>query len=216
MSARDYVHNVSPDHGKTEKDHFYPTPPEATKSLLALEPFDQWIWEPACGDGAISKVLIDAGHNVVSSDLVDRGYGTPNVDFLMESDPLAPQIITNPPFKLADQFVRHALSFPSIDKVALLLRLAWLEGVTRKPLFESDPPLARVWVSSRRLTMKRGGTDGGDGGGGMVAFAWFVWDRRVNRRPTTIQFFDWMDHAPECAKGRAEAPASAEPMPLFS
>lgn len=54
---------------------FYPTPPEAVRALLSVETFEGSIWEPACGDGAISKVLLDAGHEVVSSDLIDRGYG---------------------------------------------------------------------------------------------------------------------------------------------
>ena len=54
---------------------FYPTPPEAVRALLSVETFEGSIWEPACGDGAISKVLLEAGHEVVSTDLIDRGYG---------------------------------------------------------------------------------------------------------------------------------------------
>lgn len=55
---------------------FYPTPPEAVRALLSVETFTGSIWEPACGDGAISKVLIEAGFEVVSTDLIDRGFGT--------------------------------------------------------------------------------------------------------------------------------------------
>jgi hypothetical protein len=208
--AQRYVRNVSPDRPNTEKDHFYPTPPQATQSLLALEELPQWIWEPACGDGAISKVLLERGHSVVSADLVDRGYGEVGHDFLMERTLRAPAIVTNPPFKLAEQFVEHAIELGA-EKVCMLLRLAWLEGVTRKALFRRTN-LSRVWVSSRRLSFARGGTDTGAGGSGMVAFAWFVWEKGPPFA-TSLFFFDWMDHAPECAKVKVRA--AAEPMPMF-
>ena len=54
------------------KDDYYPTPPEATESLLQVEKFEGKILEPACGEGHISKVLMSHGHQVVSNDLVDR------------------------------------------------------------------------------------------------------------------------------------------------
>ena len=55
---------------------FYATPPEATRALLSVEDFDGLVWEPACGHGAISRVLVNAGYSVVSTDLIDRGYGS--------------------------------------------------------------------------------------------------------------------------------------------
>lgn len=182
-----YARNVAPSADR-EKDDFYPTPPEATWALLKRETFGPRIWEPACGDGAISDVLEAAGHDVVSTDLMDRGYGEARVDFLMEHRLLAPEIITNPPFKLAEQFARHALDLGA-TKLAMLLRLAWLEGTERQRLFESTP-LARVHVASRRLSMARGGTDVGKGGGSMIAFAWFVWDRSHEGSPV-LSWFDW-------------------------
>lgn len=94
-----YVRGISPDAANREKDDFYPTPDAATMALLSREQFDPDVWEPACGDGAISRIFEAAGHRVVSTDLVDRGYGEPRVDFLMESRLLAPHIVTNPPFK---------------------------------------------------------------------------------------------------------------------
>lgn len=174
-----------------EKDDFYPTPPEATRALLDREGFMGEIWEPACGDGAISRVLEDAGYTVVSTDLVDRGYGENRVDFLMERNLLAPNIVTNPPFKNAEAFVRKSLDLGAV-KVAMLFRLAWLEGSGRKKLFESTP-LARVYVASRRLRMSRGGLDE-NGGGGMIAFAWFVWDVTY-KGPPTLGWFDWQELA---------------------
>jgi hypothetical protein len=173
-----------------EKDDFYPTPVAATRALLARETFGPRIWEPACGDGAISKVFAEAGHDVVSTDLFDRGFGESRVDFLMEHKLLAPEIVTNPPFKLAEQFLRHSLQLGA-TKVAMLLRLAWLEGTERKAMFESTP-IARVLVASRRISMARGGTDDGKGGGSMIAFAWFVWDASHTGAPE-LGWFDWKD-----------------------
>ena len=79
---------------------------------MSVERFDGSIWEPACGDGAISKVLAEAGYQVVSTDLIDRGYGAGGQDFLKSDKPLAKNIITNPPYGthgLGDAFVRKAL-----------------------------------------------------------------------------------------------------------
>ena len=186
-----YARGVIPSEDR-EKDDFYPTPSEATCSLLKAEAFGPDVWEPACGDGAISRLFEAAGHRVVSTDLVDRGYGEPRVDFLMERRLLAPQIVTNPPFKMAEQFVRHSLDLGA-EKVAMLLRLAWLEGAERKKLFDSTP-LARVHVASRRINMARAGTDYGGGGGSMIAFAWFVWER-AHSGPPTLGWFDWKEAA---------------------
>lgn len=174
------VTGVAVDRVNREKDDFYPTPPEGTRALLAVEKFDGPIWEPACGDGAISKELIAAGYSVESTDLVDRGYGQHGVDFLMEWRPRAPNIVTNPPFKMVAPFIRNSLALTT-GKVAMLLRLACLEGTERREIFDTSP-LARVWVFSRRLTMRRGGFEGGETGG-MLAFAWFVWDHAYKGKP---------------------------------
>lgn len=181
LTASHRVAGVAVDKANREKDDFYPTPPEGTLALLAVESFDGPIWEPACGDGAISKVLQSAGYDVVSTDLVNRGFGEHGVDFLMEWRPRAPNIVTNPPFKMVAPFMRQSLQL-STGKVAMLLRLACLEGRERREIFDSTP-LARVWVFSRRLSMKRGGYDG-ETSGGMLAFAWFVWEHGYTGKPT--------------------------------
>ena len=99
----------------------------------------------------MSRVLEEAGYEVVSRDLVDRGYGEV-ADFL-SIDNLAWEgnIVTNPPYKYAQQFVEKALSIiPEGKKVAMFLKLTFLEGKARRALFRSTPPI-RVWVSSSRL-----------------------------------------------------------------
>ncbi len=167
-----------------QKDDFYPTPARATEALLRAEKFEGPIWEPACGDGAISKLLEAAGYGVISSDLVDRGYGETGTDFLMEWKGRAPNIVTNPPFKLAVPFVRKALQLTT-GKVAMLLKIAFLEGIERSTLFAASP-LARVHVFSQRLAFVPGGSSEARklDGGGMMAFAWFVWEHGYTGKPT--------------------------------
>lgn len=158
--------------GRNEDD-FYPTPPSATEALLCVEHFDGEIWECACGDGAMSRVLQAHGYEVRSSDLVDRGYGESPVDFLCVTPRKSvANVVTNPPYSLAEEFVRTALAISS-NKVAMLLKLTFLEGEKRRRMFESTP-LARVHVFSRRLTLMRNGAP--PRSGGMIAFAWFVWE----------------------------------------
>ena len=175
-----WAKGISPDRRNREKDDFYPTPSSAVEALLSVEQFHGQIWEPACGDGAISKVLEAAGHDVISSDLVDRGFGFPKRDFLMEWEAHVDNIVTNPPFKLAEQFAEHSLRH-SRRKVAFLCRLAWLEGKERGKMFASTP-LAKVWVFSSRVQMTRAGKPMLEGGG-MIAFAWFVWDHEHKGPP---------------------------------
>ncbi len=112
------------------KDDLYETPPEAVRALLRVESLPHAIWEPACGPGSVVGVLRAAGHQVYASDLVN--YGCPDaesgVDFLMETkrpDNVG-AMVTNPPYKIAGEFVAHALDL-GVPKVVLLLRLQFLE-----------------------------------------------------------------------------------------
>lgn len=158
--------------GRPEND-FYPTPPEATLALLSREHFTGSIWEPACGDGAICRVLEQQGYrDIIASDLIDRGYGEAPHDFL-RSTRRADNIVTNPPFTLAQQFVEHSLAATN-GKVAMLCKLVFLEGQKRKAFFENTP-LARVHVFSKRVNFYREG-ERGKLGTSMMAFAWFVWE----------------------------------------
>lgn len=169
-------------------EDYYPTHPGATRALLSVEKFDGAIWEPACGEGDMSKVLIAAGYEVISTDLIDRGYGDGARDFLMEWNPLAPNIVTNPPFKEAKMFIDRALQLTT-GKVAMFLRLAFLEGLDRGLWFPTTP-LARVWVMSRRVPMQRGRLQEEGDGHGVIAFAWFVFEHG-HVGPPTLGFLDW-------------------------
>jgi hypothetical protein len=134
------------------KNDLYESPPEAVSALLRVENLPDVIWEPACGPGAIVRVLRAAGRHVYATDLVD--YSSPDQDesgwdFLSERQlPIGVQaIVTNPPFKNAGEFVARALDL--CPRVVMLLRLAFLESQKRTPILDSGA-LARVHVFSIR------------------------------------------------------------------
>lgn len=182
MNAQHPKRRTRPDGGErrvssVRSDDFFRTPAPATSELLEREVFPGVVWECACGDGAISRVLTVAGYRVAESDLVDRGCGEPRRDFLMERALPAgvKSIVTNPPFKLFTDFALHALSL-NVRKLALFGRIAGLEGVDRyERLYRVAPP-SRVWVFSRRQTLWAGGVEQ-TGSRGTTAFAWLVWER---------------------------------------
>jgi hypothetical protein len=152
---------------------FFPTPPWATFALIDNEKFAGDIWECACGDGTMSKVLEKAVHHVPSSDLYERGYGEAGHDFL-STERLADNIVTNPPFNCAEGFVTNGVK-NARQKFALLLRLALLEGAHRANTIFARVPPSRVWVFSERITFYPKGVE--VKGTGTTAYAWFVWDK---------------------------------------
>lgn len=163
---------------------FFPTPKWATFALIDNEKFKGSVWECACGDGAMSEVIADAGHAIDSSDLYDRGYGEIGHDFLT-TNRRADNIITNPPYNSAEGFVATALK-QAQAKFALLLRLAFLEGANRtRTIFSAHPP-SRVWVFSERITFYPKGAV--QAGSGTTAYAWFVWDKE-HSGPTELAWF---------------------------
>lgn len=153
------------------KDDFYPTPTGSTLALLERETFVGDIWEPACGDGAISKLLKQKGYNVYSTDLVDRGYGDAHFDFL-NSRQMHNNIVTNPPFNIGTKFALHSLHCAK-NKVALFQKLTFLEGKERRNKLFALKMLRKVYIFSERQSF-------GDHKGGMLAFAWFVFDKSYN------------------------------------
>jgi hypothetical protein len=165
----------------------YETPPVAVERLLKVERLPEFIWEPACGPGAIARVLRAAGHRVIATDLVD--YKSPDQDqarwdFLAERE--VPEgveaVITNPPFKIAGDFAAHALEL--CPRVMLLLRLAFLESKGRTEILENGR-LARVHVFRKRLPMMHRAGWQGPRTTSTMAFAWFVW-QRDHKGPTTL------------------------------
>ena len=158
---------------KRMDNDFYSTPEIAVLELLKREKFEGSILECACGTGAISKILErEINNEIISKDLIDRGYGEVNKDFLTESGTYS-NVITNPPFNIAKEFVEKALSI-STNKVAFLMRIQFLEGKKRKELFDKNPP-SRVYVFSYRLPYLRGDEEQPETSA--MCLCWFVWDK---------------------------------------
>lgn len=184
-------------HTLAERGHdLYETPDVAVHALLRVEQLPEVIWEPSCGRGAIVRVLRGAGRKVYATDLVD--YGTPDqdqagVNFLHAHEPgfCVGAIVTNPPFRIADHFVAHALTL--CPRVVMLLRLAFLESERRRAILECDW-FARIHVFRKRLPMMHRDGWAGRKANSSMAFAWFVWDRAHVGAPT-VHRISWEETA---------------------
>jgi len=174
---------------------FYPTPPEATRALLCVETFDGPIWEPACGEGHISKVLETQGHSVVSTDLATCwGYGDTGRDFLAEKKSLARHIVTNPPYGrgLADAFAKHALRLTGETggTVAMLMNITGLCHPLRHDFYVSAPP-AVIYALDDCTCWPYGDPKRATTAIGKQRYCWIVW--KPHDGPTT---FRWLSTRP--------------------
>lgn len=160
-----------------EENDYYATNPKAIDYLLQHETFNRNIWECACGEGNLSEPLKEYGYNVFSTDLIDRGYPDDIVDFLSTDIKFAGDIITNPPFKFATEFVVKALdSIPYGNKVAMFLKINYLSGKKRYQEIYSRFPPYRVYVFTGRLACSKNNTPEGFKGGAMD-YVWMIWEK---------------------------------------
>lgn len=170
----------------TRQQHdFYATDPKAAQDFLSAfidrdnQSLQSKIWEPACGDGALSEVLKAKGYEVLSSDLIDRGYPGAYQQDLLSSDSSIWEgdVVTNPPYKLAQKFIEKCLSKVSDgSKVIMLVRLQFLEGKARKEWFSKTPPKF-VYVHSSRIGIYKNNDRENYKNANPLAFAWFVWTK---------------------------------------
>ena len=175
-----------------QNEDFYATHPSAATHLMELEQFSPDIWECACGMGHLSNVFRNFGYNVKSTDLIYRGFGEGSVDFLSDENTYWDgDVITNPPYKYAQAFVEKALSIiPNGKKVAMFLKIQFLEGKSRKKLSIQYPPKVIYVSSSRLLCAKNAEFDKMiEGGGSAVAYAWYIWEKGYNG-DTIIKWFN--------------------------
>lgn len=174
-----------------ENNDYYATDPIALELLLEKEQFDEDVWECACGEGHLSKVLEEHGHRVYSTDLIDRGYGSGGIDFLQTDTKFDGDIITNPPYKYAKEFVEHAIeSVTDGHRVAMFLKLQFLEGKARRELFEKYPP-KYVYVASGRINCCKNGdfSKSQRDNNSALAYAWFIWEKPFNGE-TVVRWFN--------------------------
>jgi len=206
----------------TDSLDFFPTPPWATRALC--EHLDRWgrvadssVWEPACGEGDMVRPLGEYFHSAFGSDVHDYGSGDQAevCDFLFPGpSPMArcfahgrpDWIITNPPFRLAEEFALRAFEIAG-EGVALLVRTAFLEGGGRfERLFKPHRP---DWILQfcERVPMFKGRLD--PSGSSATSYCWVVWSGGIKRNipaepwdPTHFPAFVWI---PPC-RSRLERP----------
>jgi hypothetical protein len=208
MSTGNRVHPVS-----ERGNDLYETPAVAVQALLQAERIPNVVWEPCCGPGAIVRELRATERTVIATDLVDYGCpdSTSRRDFLMEREAPASCIVTNPPFKLAEEFVAHALDL--VPEVYMLLRVAFLEGL-RWQERGFDRHLARVHIFAPRLPMMhRAGWTGPINSNSGMAFGWFVFHRdarRIGGVGPQVRWFNWRKELIEDESLTTEAESSVQ------
>ena len=170
--------------GKRRKSDFYETPYSITRKFLSVEEFDYdlTICEPACGAGAIVKVLKENTDNVVAYD-VEKNFLTETKQY--------EYIITNPPFSIAQEFILKAKQVAK-KKFAFLLPLSYLHGKKRYDEIYSDReyPLKKVYVFTRYPMLGEALREDGKYNTGMMVYAWYVWTNGYSGLPTV----DWLDN----------------------
>lgn len=162
-----------------EKLEHYVEPHWCSERLFAEEKFEGQIWDPCCGFGRIPDAAMAAGYSVYATDIVNRGYRGLDecFDFLKHNDQEAsPNLVFNPPFKIAGTFAHHALSLSSTQKVAMIFPTARLNAAHS---WLSGMPLARIWLMTPRPSMPPGHViaSGQKPGGGKMDFCWLVFTR---------------------------------------
>lgn len=170
---------ATPEQDEKQKD-FYPTPEYSFMPLIShlievgkSEPFaasgNSYFWEPARGDGRLVKWMGDAGLSAAGGDIRDE----PSYDFLQDKTRRG-CIVTNPPFSLAEEFVRHAISLS--HHVFMLLPLSFHGSDERRPMWK-DIGLNSQFSLCRRPSFT------GDGKTDSACYAWFYWGQHAGFRP---------------------------------
>lgn len=165
-----------------EQNDFYATDPHALEIFLDKLNEDKIylhknIWECACGKGHLSKVLKQRGYAVYSTDLIDRGCNDDTFDFLTrENANYSCDILTNPPYKYAKEFVEKALEIQANGYYTIMfLKIQFLEGQARKKLFERYPPKYVYINSTRQLCAMNG--EFKKYKATAICYCWFVWEK---------------------------------------
>ena len=183
---------------------WFPTPCWATRALCEhiIDIRDSDVWEPACGEGHMARPLGEYARSVLASDVHPYGYGGVR-DFLipMQGDPRPDWTITNPPFRLAAEFVARGLDV-SNQGVAVLVRSVFIESVTRyEALFRSTPP-AIMAQFVERVPMVKGRVD--RTASTATSYCWLIWI--VGQKPGVPTILKWI---PPC-RAKLEKPGDYE------
>ena len=174
-------------HSDTDREinDYYATDPIAIDVLIdGGASLSKNIWECSCGEGHLSKRLEELGYNVKSTDLIDRGYGEGGINFFECTEIWDGDILTNPPYSDAYEFVEHALELvQNGHKVWVFLKLTFLEGRKRRKLFDKHC-LKTLYVSSGRiLCAKSGDFEKKRKQGSAIAYGWYEFEKGYQGDP---------------------------------
>lgn len=176
LSKSAYIVSTKP----SERDaDFFPTCPTFTTALLENVSFEGSIIEPCCGDGAMAAVISQQGYKVIASDKTDYGYGELADAFTLTGK--HDNIVTNPPYNLAQDMVEHFLSITT-GKVAVLLNASWIATAGRTALLNHYPPETIIVMPWRMKYLKDDGTMGTSG----FSHYWIVWDNSRTTKDTKM------------------------------
>lgn len=173
-----------------ETNDYYATDPHALEIFLDKLKEDgielhKNIWECACGEGHLSEVLIKKGYNVYATDKVNRGYGNEQIDFLDTkciSDDLEVDILTNPPYRDSEKFVKKALDIQAYGYYTIMfLKIQFLEGQARQKLFKEYPPKYVYVNSARQLCAMNGEFDKYKATA--ICYCWYIWQKGFKGEP---------------------------------
>lgn len=146
------------------------------------------IWECATGNGHLAKKLKKNGYNVLSSDIIERDYKLDSIQNFLKFDGTTKRdIITNPPYKYAQEFVEKGMQTIENGKLFLLLKLTFLEGQKRKEMFKKHPP-KYVLVFSKRIQCAINGDEEVFKKSSASCYAWFIWEKGYSDKP----IIDWI------------------------
>lgn len=185
-------------HNEREINDFYATPTSEVFNILKHENLIGTVLEPCCGKGHMVEGIKQSGFNgqVIATDLIDRGYGVGNMDYLDMNYPYTKNIgtiIINPPFKLIEEFVNKSLDIAQ-DKVILFARNQFVEGQSRYiNIFKENPP-SRIYQYVDRVACAKDG-DFNKTLSSNMAFSWFVWDKKDTNKKTVFNWIRRIDKA---------------------
>lgn len=175
-----------------QNEDYYATDPVCLDKLIKKFDIPEIICEPCCGEGHLSKKLIELGHKVYSSDLINRGYGEVKDFFEMTELPEDCNcILTNPPYKYGLQIVNHSLDLLKDGGYCIMfLKTTFLEGKKRyQELFSKNPPKYMFQFTERVMCAKNGDFELMiASGGSAISYAFYIWQKGFKGK-TTI---DWI------------------------
>ncbi|MES2367813.1 MAG: NAD(P)-dependent oxidoreductase [Pseudomonadota bacterium] len=165
-----------------EQHDYYATEPSVIDDLFKVHKLSDTIWEPACGGGHLSAAMEEYGKSVYSTDLINRGFGNDFFNFLESNISWEGDILTNPPYKYAQEFVEKSLELIKRgNQVVMFLKLTFLEGQKRRKLFEQYPPKYIYVFSARKKCAINGDFD--NTGSSAACYAWFIWVKGSESEP---------------------------------